>query len=146
MIEELNQSDFLLLAKTVNEIRDKDLNERLKYYCREFLAEIERVGIEICRQWIRNNIMPVEMEIEGKMTTKYDHDYLAMRSLLDEGIRRGELSEDVPVDNLALYINAELYGLMVAWCMMDGIMIGSEQTDSFVEKIVEPALMPYTGR
>ena len=80
------------------------------------------------------------------MTTKYDHDYLAMRSLLDEGIRRGELSEDVPVDNLALYINAELYGLMVAWCMTDGIMIGSEQTDSFVEKIVEPALMPYTGR
>ena len=100
--------------------RDKDLNERLKYYCREFLSEIERVGIEICRQWIRNNITPVEMEIEGKMTTKYDHDYLAMRSLLDEGIRRGELSEDVPVDNLALYINAELYGLMVAWCMMDG--------------------------
>ena len=146
VIEELNQSDFLLLAKTVNEIRDKELNERLKYYCREFLAEIERVGIEICRQWIRNNIMPVEMEIEGKMTTKYDHDYLAMRSLLDEGIRRGELSEDVPVDNLALYINAELYGLMVAWCMMDGIMIGSEQTDSFVEKIVKPALMPYTGR
>ena len=146
VIEELNQSDFLLLAKTVNEIRDKDLNERLKYYCREFLAEIERVGIEICRQWIRNNITPVEMEIEGKMTTKYDHDYLAMKSLLDEGIKRGELSGDVPVDNLALYINAQLYGLMVAWCMTDGIMIGSEQADSFVEKIVKPALMPYTGR
>ena len=146
VIEELNQSDFLLLAKTVNEIRDKDLNERLKYYCREFLAEIERVGIEICRQWIRNNITPVEMEIEGKMTTKYDHDYLAMKSLLDEGIKRGELSGDVPVDNLALYINAQLYGLMVAWCMTDGIMIGSEQADSFVEKIVKPALMPYTER
>ena len=146
VIEELNQSDFLLLAKTVNEIRDKDLNERLKYYCREFLAEIERVGIEICRQWIRNNITPVEMEIEGKMTTKYDHDYLAMRSLLDEGIKRGELSGDVPVDNLALYINAQLYGLMVAWCMTDGIMIGSEQADSFVEKIVKPVLMPYTER
>ena len=64
----MNQLDFLLLAKTVNEIRDKDLNERLKYYCREFLAEIERVGIEICRQWIRNNITPVEMEIEGKLS------------------------------------------------------------------------------
>ena len=80
------------------------------------------------------------------MTTKYDHDYLAMRSLLDEGIRRGELSEDVPVDEMALFINAQLYGLMVAWCMTDGIMIGSEQADSFVEKIVKPALMPYTER
>jgi AcrR family transcriptional regulator len=143
VIEELNQSDFLLLAKTVNEIRDKDLNERLKYYCREFLAEIERVGIEICRQWIRNNITPVEMEIEGKMTTKYNYDYLAMRSLLDEGIRRGELSEDVPVDEMALFINAQLYGLMVAWCMTDGIMIGSEQADSFCETIVKQALEPY---
>lgn len=143
VIEELNQSDFLLLAKTVNEIRDKDLNERLKYYCREFLAEIERVGIEICRQWIRNNITPVEMEIEGKMTTKYEHDYLAMRSLLDEGIRRGELSEDVPVDEMALFINAQLYGLMVAWCMTDGIIAGSKQIDSFCGNIVKPALMPY---
>ena len=86
------------------------------------------------------------MEIEGKMTTKYEHDYLAMRSILDEGIKRGELSDDTPVDDLALYINAQLYGLMVAWCMTDGIMIGSEQTDSFVEKIVKPALMLYTGR
>ena len=80
------------------------------------------------------------------MTTKYDHDYLAMRSLLDEGIRRGELSDDIPVDEMALFINAQLYGLMVAWCMTDGIMIGSEQADSFVEKIVKPTLMPYTER
>ena len=143
VIEELNQSDFYLLANTVNEIIDKDLNDRLKYYCHEFLFEIERVGIEICRQWIRNNITSLEIEIEGKMTTKYNHDYLAMKSILDEGIRRGELSEDTPVDELTLFINAQLYGLMVAWCMTDGGMVGSEQTDSFCENIVKEALMPY---
>lgn len=146
VIEELNQADFFVLAKTVNEIKDKNLNERLKYYFCEFLAEIERVGIEICRQWIRNNINPIEMEIEGNMTTKYDHDYRAMKSILDEGIKRGELLGETPVDELALFINAQLYGLMVVWCMTDGIMIGSEQADSFVEKIVKPALMPYTER
>lgn len=146
IIEELNQSDFFLLAKTVNEISDRDLNDRLKHYCREFLAEIERVGIEICRQWIRNNIALVEMEIEGKMTTKYDHDHLAMKSILDEGIRRGELSEDAPVDELSLFINTQLYGLMVAWCMTDGVMVGSEQTDSFCETIVKPSLISYTRR
>ena len=146
VIEELNQSDFLLLAKTVNEIRDKDLNERLKYYCREFLAEIERVGIEICRQWIRNNINPVEIEIEGKKTTKYAHDYLAMRSILDEGVRRNELSEDVPVDELALFINAQLYGLMTAWCMTDGSVIGSGKVESFFDLFLQPALGPYEIR
>ena len=143
VIEELNQADFFVLAKTVNEIKDKNLNERLKYYFREFLAEIERVGIEICRQWIRNNINPIEMEIEGNMTTKYDHDYRAMKSILDEGIKRGELLGETPVDELALFINAQLYGLMVAWCMTDGTMVGSKQADSFCESIVKPALMPY---
>ena len=71
---------------------------------------------------------------------------LYRRSILDEGIKRGELSDDTPIDDLALYINAQLYGLMIAWCMTDGKMIGSKQTDSFVEKIVKPVLMPYSRR
>jgi hypothetical protein len=66
-----------------------------------------------------------------------------MRSILDEGVKRGELSDDSPVEELALFINAQLYGLMVAWCMTDGIMIGSEQADSFCETIVKQALEPY---
>lgn len=96
IVEELNQSDFCRLAETTNEIKDKDLDDRLKYYCREFLAEIERVRIEICRQWIQNNIIPVEIEISDKRTTKYNHDYLAMKSILEKGIKRGELATDTP--------------------------------------------------
>ncbi|MBR7084687.1 MAG: TetR/AcrR family transcriptional regulator, partial [Oscillospiraceae bacterium] len=83
VIEELNQANFYRLAEITNEMKDKDLNERLKYYCREFLAGIERAGIEICRQWIRNNITPVNIVISEKETTKYEHDYLAVKSLLE---------------------------------------------------------------
>ena len=143
IIEELNQVNFYRLAEITNEITDKDFDDRLKYYCREFLAEIERVGIEICRQWIRNNIAPVRIVISDKETTKYEHDYIAMRSLLEEGVRRGELTDDVPSDELALFINAQLYGLMFAWCMTDASVIGSEKTDLFYETILKPALMPY---
>ena len=85
------RNNFYRLAEIVNSIEDKDMDERLKQYCHEFLAEIERVGIEICRQWIRNNITPIKMKIGEKKSTKYDHDHLAMRSLLEEGIKRGEL-------------------------------------------------------
>ena len=144
VIEELNQANFYRLAEITNEMKDKNLNERLKYYCREFLAEIERVGIEICRQWIRNNITPVNIVISEKETTKYEHDYLAVRSLLEEGIRRGELTDDVPVDELAFYINTQLYGLMVAWCMTNASVVGSDKTDTFCETIVKPMLIPYT--
>ena len=143
VIEELNQLSFYRLAEITNEMKDKGLDDRLKYYCRQFLAEIERVGIEICRQWIRNNITPVNMEISGKETTKYNHDYLAMKSLLEEGISRGELAADTPVDEMAFYINTQLYGLMVAWCMTDASVVGSDRTDAFCETVMKPALMPY---
>ena len=143
VIEELNQLSFYHLSEITNEMKDKGLDDRLKYYCRQFLAEIERVGIEICRQWIRNNITPVNMEISGKETTKYNHDYLAMKSLLEEGIRRGELTVDTPVDEMAFFINTQLYGLMVAWCMTDASVVGSDRTDAFCETVMKPALMPY---
>ena len=143
VIEELNQLSFYRLAEITNEKKDKGLDDRLKYYCRQFLAEIERVGIEICRQWIRNNITPVNMEISGKETTKYNHDYFSMKSLLEEGIRRGELTVDTPVDEMAFFINTQLYGLMVAWCMTDASVVGSDRTDAFWETVMKPALMPY---
>ena len=143
VIEELNQLSFYRLAEITNEMKDKGLDDRMKYYCRQFLAEIEQVGIEICRQWIRNNITPVNMEISGKETTKYNHDYLAMKSLLEEGIRRGELTVDTPVDEMAFYINTQLYGLMVAWCMTDASVVGSDRTDAFCETVMKPVLMPY---
>ena len=143
VIEELNQLSFYRLAEITNEMKDKGLDDRLKYYCRQFLAEIERVGIEICRQWIRNNITPFNMEISGKETTKYNHDYFSMKSLLEEGIRRGELAVDTPVDKMAFFINTQLYGLMVAWCMTDASVVGSDRTDAFCEIVMKPALMPY---
>ena len=126
-------------------MKGNGLNDRLKYYCREFLAEIERVGIEICRQWIRNNVTPVYMEISGKETTKYQHDYLAMKSILAEGIQRGELSAATPVDELALFLNAQLYGLMIAWCMTDASVVGSDKTDAFCETVMTPALAQYVA-
>ena len=143
VVEELNKSDFYHLAEIVNEREDEGLPDRLKVYCREFLGEIERTGIEICRQWVRNNIAPVDMTIGDKETTKYRHDYEAMRSILQEGVRRAELKPDTPVDDLALFINAELYGLMIAWCMSDSSVIGSAKTDLFCETVIEPALKPY---
>ena len=143
VVYELNKTDFYRLAEIVNGMEDKDIMEKLEYYCREFMKSIERSGIEICRQWIRNNITPVNMEISGKETTKYNHDYLAMKSLLEEGINRGELAADTPVDEMAFYINAQLYGFMVAWCMTDASVVGSDRTDEFCEIIMKQALMPY---
>lgn len=143
VVEELNQTDFYRLAEIANGMKDRDILERLRYYCSEFLKGIEDTGIEICRQWTRNNMSPVYMLPIGEEITKYQYDFRAMQSMLAEGVRRGELTDDLPVDDLALVFNAELYGLMIAWCMTDGNMKGSEKTDMFCDTVVKKALEPY---
>ncbi|MCC8042472.1 MAG: TetR/AcrR family transcriptional regulator [Oscillospiraceae bacterium] len=143
VVEELSRTDFFQLAKIVNEMIEKDIIERLRRYCNDFLKGIEKTGIEICRQWTRNNLSPTNILINGEKTTKYKYDYRAMQSVLAEGIKRRELTDDLPIDDLALFFNAQLYGLMIAWCMTDGEVKGSEQTDILCDTIIKPALKPY---
>ena len=143
VVEELNRTDFYRLAEIVNGMQDKDILERLRYYCRNFLGDIEKTGIEICRQWVRNNLSPANMLFDGEKMTKYKYDYRAMQSVLEEAVKRGELRDDLPVDDLALLINAQLYGLMVAWCMTDSEVMGSEKTDVLCDTVIKAALAAY---
>ncbi len=143
VVEELNRTDFYRLAEIVNGMEDRDILERLQYYCREFLGDIEETGIEICRQWVRNNLSPTDMLLGGEQITKYRYDYRAMQSILTEAVNRGELKNNIPIDDFALFINAELYGLMVAWCMSDGEVKGSGKTDILCETVIKAAIEPY---
>lgn len=143
VVEELNRTDFYRLAEIVNGMEDKDILDRLRYYCGRFLGDIEETGIEICRQWVRNNLSPANMLLGGEEITKYRYDYRAMQSILNEAIRRGELKSDLPLDDFALFINAQLYGVMVAWCMTDGEVKGSEKTDALCDTVLKAALVPY---
>lgn len=143
VVEELNKTDFYRLAEIINGMQDRDLLDRLRYYCREFLGEIEETGIEICRQWLKNNLSPNDMLLGGAYTTKYRYDDQTMRAILQEAVRRGELRSDAPLDELALFINTQLYGLMVAWCMTDGQVRGSEQTDALCSIVLQAVLAPY---
>lgn len=142
-MEELNRIDFYRLAEIVNSMEDKDILERLRYYCRKFLGDIEETGIEICRQWVRNNISPTNMLLGGEKITKYNYDYLAMKSILSEAVKRRELESELPVDDIALFINAQLYGLMVIWCMTDSGVKGSEKTDFLCDTVIKAVLAPY---
>ena len=88
-------------------------------------------------------MIPSCLAIRGEKITKYAYDYRAMREVLSEAVKRGELAEDAPVDELALYINAELYGLMVAWCMSDAEVVGSKKAEVFCRTVLKAAIEPY---
>lgn len=142
VISELNKLDFYNLAQTVIHMKDKTINERLEYYCENFLLAIERAGIEICRQWTRNNIKPLPMPEEPQFT-KYQYDNKAMYSVLENAVENGELKENFPVEDFAVQINAQLYGLMTIWCMSDSNVIGSGRIKNYISNILAPALKTY---
>lgn len=143
IVEALKGHDFYRLAEIVNGMAEKGVLERFSYYCREFMKGIEECGLEITRQWIRNNVVPRRMRHGDEDVTKYSFDVRAVRSILEECVRFGMLAPETPVDELAVLVNAELYGLMLAWCMSDGAVVASTRTEGFVEKVLARMLEPY---
>ena len=143
IVEELRRYDFYRLAEIVNGMAGVGILERLSYYCREFMKGIEECGLEITRQWIRNNVAPQRMCHSDEDITKYAFDYRAVQSILSEGVSQGLLATNAPLDDLALFINSQLYGLMLAWCMSDGAVVGSERTGELAETMLKPMLMNY---
>lgn len=147
VLQELNQTDFFRLAETVNAMAEQDIVARLEHYCREFMKCIERGGIPLCRQWIRNNLSDIAMtgiaDADGSPISKYRYDCQALHAVLAEGVRSGLLIPATPVEDLSLLINAELYGLMIAWCMSDGRVVGSLETGRFADLVLRRILEPY---
>ena len=143
IVEELRRYDFYHLAEIVNGMAGIGILERLSYYCREFMKGIEECGLEITRQWIRNNVAPQQMCHNDEEITKYAFDYRAVQSILTEGVKSGLLTSDTPVDSLALFINSQLYGLMLTWCMSDGAIVGSEKIEAMANAMLKPILEQY---
>ena len=143
IVEVLEDYDFYHLAQIVNGMTGKGILDRLAYYCHEFMKGIEDYGLEITRQWIRNNVAPQRMRHHDEDITKYTFDVRTLQSILQEGVTCGLLKPETPVDDLALFINAELYGLMLAWCMSNGAVVGSMKTDDYLHIMLTKALEPY---
>jgi Transcriptional regulator len=143
IVEVLEDYDFYHLAQIVNGMTEKGILDRLAYYCHEFMKGIEDYGLEITRQWIRNNVAPQRMRHHDEDITKYTFDVRTLQSILQEGVTCGLLKTETPVDDLAYFINAELYGLMLAWCMSNGAVVGSERTETLVRQGLAKIFEPY---
>ena len=142
IIEELNKTDFYRLAGIVNQMTDKTILEKLDNYCRVFMKAVERAGLEVCRQWLRNRISAVPAENESE-SMKYRYDYQAVYSVLKEAVKQKQLREDTPIEELAFLINSELYGLIAIWCMSDGKIAGSGHTKKYCELMLQRSIGEY---
>lgn len=126
----------------MQKMKDKSFVERLEHYFSSFMVEVERYGINICREWIRNVIDP-NGSGEGWDNSKWQFDIDMLKEILNNAVADGELKTDTPVELITHTIICELYGMMTCWCMSDGVFEPLDYTDKIFNLQIKPVLNNY---
>lgn len=131
IIEELIATQFIRFD---DKFLNKSLSEKIEEYSSLLLHQIEDPGLNICRQWIINNIKPTEPD-------KIGYDIKSICLILESSKSNGELTSDLPIDILAKNIASYYYGLMLSWVMTDGVFNPLDEITSinaFITNILKP--------
>lgn len=129
VIYEIGYAAFRLLAEKVENMKDEAVEQKVYAYFEGSILLIEKFGINLCRQWIKDVINPNEMG--NTEYTKWHFDTDVFKKILKEAAAKGELKQDMPVDMTAYLIISQIYGMMVCWCMSDGEFELSKWIDKF---------------
>lgn len=136
---EICRNLFNRIAVRLEKMKDKDFMQRMEHYFISFMQEVERYGINICREWIKNVIDP-KCAGENWDNSKWQFDIDMLYGILSRAVKEKELKSDTPIDVLANIIICELYGMMTCWCMSDGVFEPQEQTQAFFKTQIKPML------
>ena len=121
---------------------DGPFMERLVFYMVDFSGHIERDGLKLCQEWVRNTVDPDLVE------TPYNKDKLlvdidSMKGMIKKGMERGELKKDTPADTLANALIDVIYGEMLCWDMSGGAYSFEERTKEFCSLFLPAMMQPY---
>ncbi|MBQ8482055.1 MAG: TetR/AcrR family transcriptional regulator [Alphaproteobacteria bacterium] len=132
---------FNRIEKRMQQMKNKTFLERLGHYFDSFMVEVQRYGINVCREWIRGVIDP-SLSPENTDITKWQFDVDMLQNILNQAIKDGELKTTAPVELLTHIIISELYGMMTCWCMSDGKFKPTDWSD----KVFKAQLIPMIGQ
>lgn len=139
---------FALSQEMYQEVLDKALAcpgafiKRLSFFMVSFTDCIEKSGLKLCQEWVRNTVDPALVENEtdrGKLA----FDIHSLSELLNDGVKRGELDPAAPIDILAHTLTDLLYGEMLCWDMSGGEYSLAERTKEFCNRFLESIMAPY---
>ncbi len=117
LVEHTWQS-FTDIAEKAKANTELPLLENMKHFCCEFMAIIERYGLEVTKQWVRNVVdAQYDCDCRGE---KYNFDCMVVADLLDSAMENDRLKNNTPVDVLSQLIVTQLYGVLLCWCITDG--------------------------
>ena len=83
VVYEICRPFFGKIEKQMQQMTDKSIIERLAFYFEHFMAEVERYGVNICREWIRGVIDPNKAP-ENMDNTKWQFDIDMLYGILNE--------------------------------------------------------------
>ena len=118
VIFEICREPFANIQKKLSGMKGRSIEEKLTCYFRFFMQEVERYGVNICREWIRGVIDPATAP-KNMDSQKWQYDTNMLREILQDAIQNGELKANTPVDLLVHLIISQMYGMMTCWCMSD---------------------------
>ncbi len=121
---------------------DGPFMDRLAFYMVTFSGHIERNGLKLCQEWVRNTVDPNLVENPyDKEKLRMDND--SMKGMIKNGVERGELKEDAPIDALADALTDVIYGEMLCWDMSGGAYSFEERTKKFCAMFLPAMMKPY---
>lgn len=121
---------------------DGPFMERLVFYMVNFSGRIERDGLKLCQEWVRNTVDPDLAEPPYNKNKLYV-DMDSMKGMIEKGVERGELKEDTPVNALAGALVDVIYGEMLCWDMSGGAYSFEERTKEFCSLFLPAMMKPY---
>ena len=139
---------FALSRELYQEVLDKalahngSLMERLVFFMTDFTDCIEKSGLKLCQEWVRNTVDPdlIENENDGG---KLAFDIQSVAVLLEDGIQKGEIRADAPVEILSHTLMDLLYGQMLCWDMSGGSYCFVKRTEEFCNLFLGAIMSPY---
>ena len=121
---------------------DGPFMERLVFYMVNFSGHIERDGLKLCQEWVRNTVDP-DLAKAPYNKDKLRVDLDSMQGMIEKGIERGELKKSTPVDALAGALVDVIYGEMLCWDMSGGAYSFEERTKEFCNLFLPAMIQPY---
>ncbi len=140
IVQELSFREFGEIAERTKAMHGTFL-EKLTYYAVHFSAHIENAGVKMAQQWTKNVIDPTS-DICAEYS-KLDYDTKTLFDIFAFSVQNRELSADIPVAEFVDLLNAQLYGLMVCWCMSDGNYSLTARTEQFCRFALRRLFEPY---
>lgn len=142
IVFEICRDPFEDIKNDFQKNKNENLITKLTRYFNSFMTEVEKYGINICRQWIKGVIDP-KTAPENMDNKKWHYDINMLQDILKTAIENKELKKNTPIDLISNVIISQLYGMMTCWCISDADFEPDKWTKKFCDLQLEILLKKY---